>query len=390
MKPEFHEDGLSGERGMQSRLPAGLAATPLHSVVAAVLMMTLGLGILAWYYASVISRHPARAGNAAASTGVQGDAPLPPLPPLAVPAAPATPRGASAGLRLAALPIETADAEHAAGAASTPAYGGPPAPAMPTRQERQLSGAAFARSAQASAGAAMAAGTATAATWPPLLAAGGTGTETALDALLKPPAVASTQAQLLPTRRFLLGKGSFIDCTLETAIDSTLPGMTTCITATDTFSVDGQVVLLERGTKLIGETRGQIQQGSARIFVLWTEARTPGGVVVPLASPGTDELGRSGLPGAVDRHFLDRFGAAMLISVVNGAVQAAAQSARSAGGAVIYNPTNSMDVLTEVLRSTVNIPPTVTKQHGDRIQVLVARDIDFRSVYELRPVQDGG
>ena len=66
---------------------------------------------------------------------------------------------------------------------------------------------------------------------------------------------------MLPTRRFLLAKGAFIDCTLETAIDSTLPGMTTCITATDTFSADGTVVLLERGTKLVGETRGEVQQG---------------------------------------------------------------------------------------------------------------------------------
>jgi len=132
--------------------------------------------------------------------------------------------------------------------------------------------------------------------------------------LLRATATASARAQILPTRRFLLAKGAFIDCTLETAIDSTLPGMTTCITATDTFSSDGTVVLLERGTKLIGETRGQVRQGVARVFVLWTEARTPTGIVVPLDSPGADELGRSGLAGEVNRHFWDRFGAAILIS----------------------------------------------------------------------------
>jgi type IV secretion system protein VirB10 len=146
--------------------------------------------------------------------------------------------------------------------------------------------------------------------------------------------------------------------------------------------------LLERGTKLVGETRGQVQRGSARIFVLWSEARTPQGIVVPLASPGTDELGRSGLPGTVNRHFFERFGAAILISVIDGAIQKEVQS-ESEGGTVIYNPSASQDVMTEVLRSTVNIPPTVVKPQGDRIQILVARDLDFRTVYDLRPTAAG-
>ena len=203
--------------------------------------------------------------------------------------------------------------------------------------------------------------------------------------LLVPTATPAVLARVLPTQRFLLAKGTFIDCTLETAIDSTLPGMTTCVTATDTFSVDGKIVLLERGTKLVGETRGEVQQGGSRLFVLWSEARTPAGIVVPLDSPGTDELGRSGLAGVVNRHFWQRFGAAMLVSVLDGAVQAAAQSSEaSRNGTVIYNPSASGEIVTDVLKGTVNIPPTITKNQGDRIEVLVARDLDFRSVYELR------
>src|SRR6516225_710155 len=199
----------------------------------------------------------------------------------------------------------------------------------------------------------------------------------------------TVQSRLLPTKRILLPKGAFIDCTLETAIDSTLPGMTTCVTAADVFGADGTVVLLERGSKLVGETRGQVQQGQARVFVVWSEARTPTGVIVPVDAPGTDELGRAGLTGDVERHFWERFGAAMLISVVNGAVQAGVQAANHSGGAVVYAPTTSQDVMTEVLRSTVNIAPTVIKHNGDRIQVLVARDLDFRSVYELRAPATG-
>src|SRR5690606_5885765 len=52
---------------------------------------------------------------------------------------------------------------------------------------------------------------------------------------LRPTKLAAAVAGVLPDRRFLLAKGAVIDCTLETAIDSTLPGMTTCVTATDVW-----------------------------------------------------------------------------------------------------------------------------------------------------------
>jgi type IV secretion system protein VirB10 len=203
-----------------------------------------------------------------------------------------------------------------------------------------------------------------------------------LATLLRPSVTPAAEASVLPTERFLLPKGAFIDCTLETAIDSTLPGMTTCVTATDTFSADGTVVLLERGTKLVGETRGQVRAGQARLFVLWTKARTPTGVVVPLDSPGTDALGRAGLTGKVNTHFWERFGAAILVSVIDAGVQAGIQSTNNRG-AVIVNPSNTEDVMTGILQSTINIPPTITVRQGARIQVLVARDVDFRSVYRL-------
>ena len=77
-------------------------------------------------------------------------------------------------------------------------------------------------------------------------------------------------------------------------------------------------------------------------------------------------------------------GRRILISVIDGAVQGAVAH-RAAVAPSIYSPQASSDVMTEVLKGTVNIPPTVTKAQGDRIQVFVARDVDFRSVYDLRP-----
>ena len=205
----------------------------------------------------------------------------------------------------------------------------------------------------------------------------------ALAGMLQPTRTAAVAAGVMPERRFLLPKGAFIDCTLETAIDSSLPGMTTCITATDVWSADGSVVLLERGTKLVGETRGEVRQGQERLFVLWSEARTPTGVIVELASPGTDALGRSGVTGEVDTHFAARFGAAILISLIDAGTAALVASQSEGGSSVVIAPQAASGVVSEVLRQTVNVPPTIRVAQGGRMQVLVARDVSFEQVYAL-------
>jgi type IV secretion system protein VirB10 len=361
-------------------------------------MGSLALGFLVWYYAhTAVNRSNARSAAQSASKGKpQGEMTLPPLgrvdppPPRiesllgAAPEEPPPPDIPEAWLRPAEDPAPPQPF-----ARTTPA-GSPTKTPEELALERQLSGRAFSAAegigGTREASAAMTSVNTSASTASAMGARQGARD---LDPLLAPSVVAAVQARVLPTLRLLMPKGAFLDCTLETAIDSTLPGMTTCVLATDTFGADGSVVLLERGTKFIGETRGQVRQGAARIFVLWTEARTPTGVVVPLASPGTDELGRSGLPGEVDRHFWDRFGAAILVSVIDGGIQTAVQSQREDGGTVIVSPSASRDVMTEVLKSTMDIPPSVTKANGDRIQVLVARDLDFRSVYELHPAIPG-
>ena len=215
------------------------------------------------------------------------------------------------------------------------------------------------------------------------LAAGGAAGGTELAGMLRPTVTVATAAGVLPDRRWLLPKGAFIDCTLETAIDSTLPGMTSCVTATDVWSADGSVVLMERGTKLVGETRGGVAQGQKRLFVLWNEARTPMGVTVELASPGTDALGRSGVTGEVDTHFAARFGAAILISLIDAAAAAVVAAQSDGSGSVVIAPQGASDVMSEVLRSSVNIPPTIRVAQGERVAVLVARDVSFREVYAL-------
>ncbi|OHV79322.1 type IV secretion system protein VirB10 [Ensifer sp. LCM 4579] len=210
--------------------------------------------------------------------------------------------------------------------------------------------------------------------------------ENDLSTRMKPTVLQPSRATLLPHPDFMITQGTTIPCILQTAIDTNLAGYVKCVLPQDVRGATGNVVLLDRGTTVVGEIQRGLQQGDARVFVIWNRAVTPNHAVVSLASLGADELGRSGLPGTVDNHFWQRVGGAMLLSAVQGAFQAASSYAGGPGAGTSINGLqgNGEQTANTMLRASINIPPTLKKNQGDAVSIFVARDIDFSDVYELR------
>ena len=203
------------------------------------------------------------------------------------------------------------------------------------------------------------------------------------------PKVAAT---MLGNRSLTLPKGTAFTCALKTKVISAVSGLVGCQVQRNVFSDDGRVLLIERGSHLDGEYRiASVRPGTVRIPVLWTRIRTPLGVTVDIDSPGTGQLGESGIDGYVDNRWGERIGAAMLLSLIDDSVKLVIQnqaSDRQADTIVLPSTTANTSKLAEkVLDSTINIPPLIYQNQGGIVGIYVARDVDFSSVYELRPVE---
>ncbi|MER8562776.1 type IV secretion system protein VirB10 [Mesorhizobium sp. M0578] len=223
----------------------------------------------------------------------------------------------------------------------------------------------------------------------------------------------TSKATMNPRTDALVAQGTMIKGVLETAIQSDLAGMVRAVVSEDVWSFDGRRVLIPAGSRLIGEYRSGLATGQTRVFIVWTRLLRSDGMSVQLGSTGTDELGRSGMPGEVDNHYFERFGSAILLSVVGGATQFIAnlgndqngsntnqtytdpqtgqtvtiqtqpnqylQSARQIGAQQVSQSLNR--IAEEALRNSINIAPTIHVDQGSRIMVFVRRDLDFSEFY---------
>ena len=201
-------------------------------------------------------------------------------------------------------------------------------------------------------------------------------------------------ASMLGNRSLTLPKGTAFTCALKTKVISAASGFVSCQVQRNVFSDDGLVLLVERGSHMDGEYRiASVRPGTVRIPVLWTRIRTPNGVTVDIDSPGTGPLGESGIDGYVDNRWFERIGAAMLLSLIDDSVKPVIQNQANRGDnggqantLVLPSTTaNTSKFAEKVLDSTINIPPLIYQNQGGIVSIYVARDVDFSSVYELKP-----
>lgn len=169
--------------------------------------------------------------------------------------------------------------------------------------------------------------------------------------------------------------GTIIPAVLETAFDSTRAGSVRALVQRDVRSFDGSRVLIPRGSRLYGEYEGALADGQNRALVTWTRLLRPDGVTIALDSQASDPLGRAGIRGKVDSKFLQRFGGAILQSVLDIGVGLAT---RSVGDGVIVALPGSTQNLTRVAPS--QITPTLRVKQGTSVSVYVGRDLDFSAV----------
>src|SRR5699024_6192640 len=183
-----------------------------------------------------------------------------------------------------------------------------------------------------------------------------------------PTATLQSSAVELGDRSFVIPRGAFIPCILETQLTSTIPGQANCIINTNIYSDDGSRLLISRGSSVVGSYGETVDIGDTRLAVVWERIKTNDGIVIDVDSGAADGVGTMGIGGHVNNRWGERIGAALLLSMIDDAVDIAISEQQSSGTRYGDSTSRSTKTLAEkVLDSTINIKPTITVNRGSRL-----------------------
>ncbi|MBP2845820.1 TrbI/VirB10 family protein [Dickeya oryzae] len=182
-----------------------------------------------------------------------------------------------------------------------------------------------------------------------------------------------------------------IPCSMDFRFISNLSGKIRCTVTTDIYSASGRVKLLKKGTAAIGEYRsGMLNHGQGAVFIIINKLRTREKPYLEIPLTDTQaggELGEAGVSGWIDNHWLDRFGGALIVGMIPDGMAAIANTSGKTDRNTDYTE-NSRQSLAGMAKTTldnsINIPPTLYKNQGEIIHLIIGQDIDFSSIYTLR------
>ncbi|MEA3034004.1 MAG: type secretion system protein VirB10 [Sphingomonadales bacterium] len=185
------------------------------------------------------------------------------------------------------------------------------------------------------------------------------------------------RAGVFANRATTVVQGTLIPAVLETAFDSTRPGLARAIVSRDVRGFDGTRILIPRGSRLTGEYRSEVASGQKRAFVNWSRLVRPDGITIALGSPAADTLGRGGIKASVNSHFFERFAGALLQSTLDLGVNLATRAASN--NVIVTLPSTAQATISPVFQQN-RVVPTLRVAAGTSISIFVAHDLDFTNI----------
>jgi type IV secretory pathway VirB10-like protein len=190
-----------------------------------------------------------------------------------------------------------------------------------------------------------------------------------------------------PTTPYRLDAGTVLPALLMTGVNSDLPGDLSAQVTRDVFdSATESLVLIPRGSRLLGTYSNQVALGQDRLLVAWDRLIFPDGTTLRFPGlPGVSPSGEAGLQADANNHLGRVFGSALLLSLVGAGAQlsqpqesasfGAAASPRQVAAAALGQEFSS--VALEILRRRLNVAPTLRLPAGTRFEVYLRGNISF-------------
>ena len=194
--------------------------------------------------------------------------------------------------------------------------------------------------------------------------------------------------------------GSIIPATLNTALNSDLPGFTTAIVKQNVYdTVSGSFLLIPKGTKLFGQYTSAVGYGQQRLLVQWNRLIFSDGSSLSMrkmngksGASGVDREGASGFNDVIDNHLGSLLSGAILMSVI-GATAQLSQPQTSTGVTPSQNEMVGQTMAGQlgqqlsgtagkIIDKNLNIPPTIIIRAGYEFNVMVNKDIILEPVSE--------
>ncbi|MBV8401898.1 MAG: hypothetical protein JOZ17_24730 [Acetobacteraceae bacterium] len=211
------------------------------------------------------------------------------------------------------------------------------------------------------------------------------------------------QATIKEPVPYTVTAGTPIPGVMQGGSNSDLPGMVIGrVAETVCDSATGHFVLIPQESKLLGEYDNAVSAGQTREAVIWHRIIFPDTSSINLGSmEGADEGGYAGFHDRVNRHRLDKFENAFLLSIAAAGAQLSQPQPVNGFGASSYSPgqiaagalgQQFSQLGAEYARAGLAIPNTLEIRPGYRFTIMVNKDIHLRPYVDRRgfPTQGCG